>query len=218
MTINSALSLAYNQLSTLEGLNDFWSRFDTAFGTNYDAQWLAGDFSLFPQIKVVSDTFLGNASAAYKTESNTVYLSDSVFKTVTPSALNALILKEMGHFVEAKVNQSEYPGEAGKLFAQEGQGIGLSSSALKTIPLQQPFIAAATPVVYETITLSPSTNSYKYSGSNVIWVDSKGSNSVLKLYNGSTTTAIANSVYSPIRDYSISSTGIVWSKLEKVMV
>ena len=36
MSINSALTLAYNQLSTFAGLDDFWGRFDTAFGANYD--------------------------------------------------------------------------------------------------------------------------------------------------------------------------------------
>jgi hypothetical protein len=61
MSINSALTLAYNQLSTFAGLDDFWGRFDTAFGANYDrtmaltfqSQRLAGDFSLFPQIEVL---------------------------------------------------------------------------------------------------------------------------------------------------------------------
>ena len=36
MTINSALTLAYNQLTAVAGFDDFWGRFDTAFGTNYD--------------------------------------------------------------------------------------------------------------------------------------------------------------------------------------
>jgi hypothetical protein len=76
MSINSALSLAYNQLSTFAGLDDFWGRFDTAFGTNYDrtmaltfqSQWLAGDFSLFPTIEVVSDEVLGTANGAIRLE------------------------------------------------------------------------------------------------------------------------------------------------------
>ena len=36
MAINSALSLVYNQLTAFAGLDDFWDRFDTAFGTQYD--------------------------------------------------------------------------------------------------------------------------------------------------------------------------------------
>ena len=67
MTINSALSLAYNQLTTFAGLDDFWSRFDTAFGTNYDrtmaltfkSQWLVANFSQFPTITVAGSNTLG---------------------------------------------------------------------------------------------------------------------------------------------------------------
>jgi hypothetical protein len=33
MAINSALSLAYDQLSNFAGLENFWNLFDTAFGT-----------------------------------------------------------------------------------------------------------------------------------------------------------------------------------------
>jgi hypothetical protein len=85
MSINSALTLAYNQLSTFAGLDDFWSRFDTAFGTNYDrtmaltfqSQWLAGDFSLFPQIEVLDSSILGDANGAYATSTNKIYLSNS---------------------------------------------------------------------------------------------------------------------------------------------
>jgi hypothetical protein len=78
MTINCALTLAYNQLSTFAGLDDFWSRFDTAFGTNYDralaltfqSQWLAGDFSQFPAIAAVSNGVLGMANRAYGSSNN----------------------------------------------------------------------------------------------------------------------------------------------------
>jgi hypothetical protein len=68
MSINSALTLAYNQLTAFAGLDDFWGRFDTAFGTNYDrtmaltfkSQWLAGDFSQFPTIEVISSDKLSS--------------------------------------------------------------------------------------------------------------------------------------------------------------
>jgi hypothetical protein len=126
MTINSALSLVYNQLSTFVGLDDFWSRFDTAFGTNYDramaltfkSQWLAGDFSQFPTIEVVSDQVLGTANGAYGSN-NTIYVSEQFLSTASESSLVALLLEEYGHFVDAQVNGQSTFENQGVIFAEQ---------------------------------------------------------------------------------------------------
>jgi hypothetical protein len=39
MSINSALTLAYNQLTAFAGLDDFWGRFDTAELVSSDQSW-----------------------------------------------------------------------------------------------------------------------------------------------------------------------------------
>ena len=80
MSINSALSLAYDQLSNFAGLENFWNLFDTAFGSSYDfataasfrSQWQSQDFSLFPQIEVVSSDVLGGAKGAYAISTNKI--------------------------------------------------------------------------------------------------------------------------------------------------
>jgi Ca2+-binding RTX toxin-like protein len=143
MTINSALTLAYNQLSTFAGLDDFWSRFDTAFGTNYDrtmaltfkSQWLAGDFSQFPTIEVVSDEVLGTANGAYGSN-NTIYVSEQFLSTASESSLVALLLEEYGHFVDAQINTSDSAGDEGAIFAALVQGDSLGVSTLQALKVE----------------------------------------------------------------------------------
>jgi hypothetical protein len=125
MSINSALTLAYNQLSTFAGLDDFWGRFDTAFGANYDrtmaltfqSQWLAGDFSLFPQIEGLDSSILGDANGAYATSTNQIYLSNSFLANSTPEAISAVLLEEIGHFIDAQINLSDSVGDEGEIWS-----------------------------------------------------------------------------------------------------
>jgi uncharacterized repeat protein (TIGR01451 family) len=141
MSINSALTLAYNQLTAFAGLDDFWGRFDTAFGTNYDrtmaltfkSQWLAGDFSQFPTIEVISSDILGNARGAYAKSTNTIYLSDQFVATASQSDVEAVVLEEFGHFVDAQVNNTDTPGDEGELFSALVRGVSLSVAELSRI-------------------------------------------------------------------------------------
>ncbi|MEB3189470.1 MAG: Calx-beta domain-containing protein [Snowella sp.] len=143
MTLNSALSLAYNQLTAFAGLDEFWGRFDTAFGTNDDrtialifkSQWLAGDFSLFPTIEVVSDEVLGTANGAYGSN-NTIYVSEQFLNTASESSLVALLLEEYGHFVDAKVNSVDSAGDEGAIFTALVQGEDIGVSQLQALKIE----------------------------------------------------------------------------------
>jgi Ca2+-binding RTX toxin-like protein len=143
MTINSTLTLAYDQLGNFAGLENFWSLFDTAFGTNYDralaltfqSQWLAGDFSLFPTIEVVSDEVLGTANGAYGSN-NTIYVSEQFLSTASESSLVALLLEEYGHFVDAQVNTVDSAGDEGAIFAALVQGEDLGVSTLQALKVE----------------------------------------------------------------------------------
>jgi uncharacterized repeat protein (TIGR01451 family) len=141
MSINSTLTLAYNQLTAFAGLDDFWGRFDTAFGTNYDramaltfqSQWLAGDFNQLPTVEVISSDILGNARGAYASSSNIIYLSDQFVATASQSDVEAVILEEFGHFVDAQVNSVDSPGDEGELFSALVRGVSLSVAELSRI-------------------------------------------------------------------------------------
>ena len=128
--LNSALTLTYNQLSTFSGLDNFWQVFDTAFGTQYNRsgaeilrlQWLSGDFGQLPQIEILDSSILGNANGAYGSSNNKIYLSANFLATSTAEAISAVLLEEIGHFIDAQINLSDSAGDEGAIFAELVQG------------------------------------------------------------------------------------------------
>jgi hypothetical protein len=122
-------------------LENFWNLFDTAFGTQYDyltaftlkSQWQSHDFSSFPQIEVVSSDVLGTARGAYAISTNTIYLSDTFISSASQQSLEAVILEEFGHFVDAQVNQTDTAGDEGELFSAVVRGVSLSAAELSRI-------------------------------------------------------------------------------------
>ena len=228
------LSSLYNQLTSFANLSNFWSRFDSVFGTSYDkaiavkllSQLKAKDFSQLPKIDVVSSTVLGNARAAYGTSTNTIYISDSFLKTsiTTPSAIIAVLLEEIGHYIDAKINKMDTNGDEGERFSNVVRGVTLSSSELTRIQNENDWgkitlngksitVEKAAPVVYETNKVASGLGyNIEVSGTNAIGSTSKSSNNVLSFFNGTIVAPIANSVYTNFDGYDISGTTIVYSK------
>jgi hypothetical protein len=190
MSINSALTLAYNQLTTFAGLDDFWGRFDTAFGTNYDrtmaltfqSQWLAGDFSLFPAIEVVSNQVLGTANGAYGSN-NTIYVSEQFLSTASESSLVALLLEEYGHFVDAQINSVDSAGDEGAIFAALVQRQGLDTATLQILKAEDDSaiitIAGENIFVEQNTLLDPT--SFTLNGSSQFTIGADGVSTVLRL-------------------------------------
>ena len=75
---SSGLLSVYAQLTSFANLSNFWSLFNTAFGSSYDSakaatfkyQWQNQNFSQFPQIEIVSSDVLGRAKGAYAISTN----------------------------------------------------------------------------------------------------------------------------------------------------
>ena len=139
-SVPSLLSV-YAQLTSFAKLENFWSLFDTAFGSSYDfataatlrSQWQSGNFSQFPQIEVVSSEVLGSAKGAYAISTNRIYLSDRFVSRASQQSLEAVILEEFGHFVDAQVNNTDTLGDEGELFSAVVRGVSLSAAELSRI-------------------------------------------------------------------------------------
>ena len=139
--LQTTLNKTYNQLKNFAGLNDFWNLFEIAFGTQYDhtvatnlrSQWLAGDFSSFPQIEVLDSSILGNASGAYGTSTNKIYLAANFLDTATDTDIIAVLLEEYGHFVDAQINQTDSAGDEGDIFSNLVRGNILSAGTLQAL-------------------------------------------------------------------------------------
>ena len=138
---SSSLASVYAQLTSFAKLENFWSLFNTAFGSNYDfataarfkSQWQSGDFSQFPQIEVLSSKVLGSANGAYAISTNRIYLSEQFVSRANQQSLEAVILEEYGHFVDAQVNQTDTLGDEGELFSALVRGVSLSAAELSRI-------------------------------------------------------------------------------------
>ncbi|WNF12856.1 bluetail domain-containing putative surface protein [Microcystis aeruginosa] len=118
--------------------DDFWANLETAFGASYDVvkatqlrqQWKSRNFSQIPPIEVLSDEVLGTANGAYSSSTNKIYLSASFLNTASSAAIVNVILEEIGHYVDAQINQTDSAGDEGAIFAELVQGNSLDVATL----------------------------------------------------------------------------------------
>jgi hypothetical protein len=110
MTTSLSLASVYAQLTNFANLSNFWSLFNTTFGSSYDSataatfkyQWQNQNFSSFPPIEIVSNGVLGTANGAYAISTNKIYLSDRFISSASQQYLEAVILEEIMRFVDVK--------------------------------------------------------------------------------------------------------------------
>ncbi|MFN7283293.1 MAG: beta strand repeat-containing protein, partial [Dolichospermum sp.] len=109
------------------------TQYDHTVATNLRSQWLAGDFSSFPQIEVLDSSILGNASGAYGTSTNKIYLASNFLDTATETDIIAVLLEEYGHFIDAHINQTDSAGDEGDIFSRLVRGNILSAETLQAL-------------------------------------------------------------------------------------
>ncbi|MFM7439712.1 MAG: hypothetical protein ACKO2V_14105, partial [Snowella sp.] len=182
----SSLASVYAKLTSFAKLENFWSLFDTAFGSSYDfataaslrSQWQAQDFSLLPTVEVINSDVLAGARGSYDGTTNRIYLADSFFANGTPEAIATVLLKQIGDFVEAKVNGQSSFEDQGVIFAQQvqtlqnqnlsasitisRQNISLQSQDSSSFPVSFSIFQAGTSVASEDYRINALLNGYKW--------------------------------------------------------
>ncbi|MFN9398502.1 MAG: beta strand repeat-containing protein, partial [Dolichospermum sp.] len=91
------------------------------------------DFSQLPQIEILDSSILGNANGAYASSNNQIYLSANFLATSTAEAISAVLLEEIGHFIDAQINQIDTPGDEGEKFSALVRGQNLTTQELDRI-------------------------------------------------------------------------------------
>ncbi|MFM6748671.1 MAG: Calx-beta domain-containing protein, partial [Dolichospermum sp.] len=76
---------------------------------------------------------LGNANGAYASSNNQIYLSANFLATSTAEAISAVLLEEIGHFIDAHINLSDSAGDEGAIFAALVQGNSLDTTTLQAL-------------------------------------------------------------------------------------
>ena len=139
-TLLPSLPAVYDILFDFAQSDDFWANLETAFGTNYDVvkatqlrqQWQSRDFSQLPPITVKN---LGNSGifGAYSSSINKIYISQALIDSGDATTLKAVLLEEIGHFIDAQINSSDTPGDEGQLFSALVRGEVLTEEQIAAI-------------------------------------------------------------------------------------
>ena len=138
-TVSVAQSLlqAFFQNSELD-LSDVLA---PAFGTNVDetalaglvSQVSAGDFSSLPTFEVRTSEELQDANGVYVEALDTIYVSEEFLQTASQSELVALLLEEMGHAIDATINETDSAGDEGNIFANLVLGVEMTEAELAAL-------------------------------------------------------------------------------------
>ncbi|MEZ2237766.1 M23 family metallopeptidase [Microcoleus sp.] len=136
-----AMSEVYGDLSKFAADPDFAAKLNVPFGENWDAAaaktlaeaWFKGDFSDIPPVKVVSSGEIGGANGAFAAATDTIYLSKEFLagNAANPAAVADVLLEEIGHSVDSRLNVTDSPGDEGAIFGAIVQGKELSEGELQ---------------------------------------------------------------------------------------
>ncbi|MEB3318100.1 MAG: SdrD B-like domain-containing protein [Cyanobacteriota bacterium] len=90
---------------------------------------------LLPRFEICSGSVLNGASGAFAGANYTIYLSRELLmgNQDNPEAVIAVILEELGHAIDWKLNAVDAPGDEGEMFANLVQGHEIGPADLKRI-------------------------------------------------------------------------------------
>lgn len=139
--LNTAIPSVYDTLFQYARSNNFWTILGTAFGSSYNrlkaesilAQWKSKNFSALPNIEVVSGTVLQTARGGYTASQNKIYLSDTFLKSATINQIQAILLEEIGHYLDAQINLTDTRGDEGEYFSALVRGVPISATEINRI-------------------------------------------------------------------------------------
>ena len=144
---SSRLRLSSTLQSTLKKLwlfledPEFSGKMNLAFGDGWNidaASSLLNNLSSgksLPTIQIVSASALKGAMGAYDATNTTIYLSQDFLETQAnnPDAIERVLLEELGHYIDSKINTVDAAGDEGAIFAAIVQGHNLSTSELAAL-------------------------------------------------------------------------------------
>jgi serralysin len=120
--LGEGLHLVLAQLSLFAQSPTFLERMRTAFGDSWEVEkagTLVAELAAgrLPKIEVTTD--LGGATGAYAADNNTIYLSERFLQAnqQNPQAVANVLLEEIGHSIDSRLNVKDRAGDEGELFA-----------------------------------------------------------------------------------------------------
>ena len=130
--LNTAIADVTSVLATFASDPLFVEKFALAFGTTISSEQFLQIVALLPQIEVRSDAELKGAIGAFSAQTGKIYLSEGLVPG-DYARLQAVLLEEIGHFLDAQVNFVDSPGDEGAIFAQLVQGKNITAQELQAL-------------------------------------------------------------------------------------
>ncbi|MEM9540783.1 MAG: CARDB domain-containing protein [Cyanobacteria bacterium P01_E01_bin.42] len=89
------------------------------------------DFSDLPGVVLKNSAEINHADGAYDALTGEIYLASEFVGENQSEAIASVLLEEIGHFIDSKINIEDAPGDEGEMFAALVQGESLSRSQLE---------------------------------------------------------------------------------------
>ncbi len=144
-TFDQAVQATYHSLTSFTQ-DDFTAKSALAFGSHFNPkaledfrqQWEAGNFEGLPTIELRSNEELEGAQAAFSIDTDTVYLSQAYLRqnASNSQAIASVLLEEIGHYVDSRINSSDADGDEGAIFSALAQGVQLSQPTLQALKVE----------------------------------------------------------------------------------
>lgn len=95
--------------------------------------WGQGNFDDLPAIEVLPGAAFAGARGAYGSETGIIYLNGDWLARATNLQVHRVLNEELGHHLDASLNESDSPGDEGELFARLLQGQVIDSASLQEV-------------------------------------------------------------------------------------
>jgi Ca2+-binding RTX toxin-like protein len=96
--------------------------------------WMVGDFTALPPIEVRLAAELNGANGAFAAANNRIYLAlEFLQANPPPEAIAAVVLEEIGHWVDTQLNEVDSLGDEGEIFSALVRGQELDASRLQVL-------------------------------------------------------------------------------------
>ncbi|EDX83384.1 type I secretion target GGXGXDXXX repeat protein domain protein [Synechococcus sp. PCC 7335] len=122
---------------------DFIDNIQTAFGDSFNLEelevlkqdWATGTFTNLPEVQIRSAEELNGANGAFSATLGQIYLSrDYIARNLSNvTAVSDVLTEELGHFIDAQINEIDSPGDEGAIFSALVRDVELSESALEDL-------------------------------------------------------------------------------------
>ncbi|NEP60019.1 MAG: calcium-binding protein [Symploca sp. SIO2G7] len=142
-SIEQALTNAENILKATIEKKQFTNVIETAFGTDWDtdrlenliSEWRVGNFSRLPKVEILPSSKINGAKGAFSADTGQIYLAAEYVESnrLNLTAVTSVLLEEIGHFIDSKINRSDTPGDEGAIFKTLVLGNTLSTKQLESL-------------------------------------------------------------------------------------